>query len=75
MAAGVIEVEDAGVPPTKLQTYPVALAEEVLVNCATKGAQPLLLETVNVAVGACTICTLWVEVVVPQALVAVSTTV
>ena len=68
-------VELNGVPPGKLQAYPVVLADALLVNCTVVDTQPLVGVPVKFAVGGVAMVTTWVAVLVPQALVAVSTTV
>ena len=68
-------MELAGLPPGNCQLKEAVFAEEVLVYCTLNGAQPLVLDAVNPAVGGVVTTTVWVAVVDPQGLVAVSTTV
>ena len=75
ITVGFCAVEVAGVPPGNCQLKVVAFAEDVLVYCTLKGAQPVALIAVKAAVGGVTTTTVWVAVVEPQALVAVRITV
>ena len=62
-------------PPGNSQAKVDAFAEEVLLKVTLNGAQPLVDPlTLNPAVGGVTMVTVCVAVEVPQALVAVSTT-
>ena len=67
-------VEVAGVPPGKVQAQAVAFAEELLAKETTSGPQPLVTEGVNAAEIEVEIVTISVEVLMPQAFVAVKTT-
>ena len=68
-------VLDAGAPPGNDQLKLVALAEDAFINVTLRGPQPLVGVAENPAVGGVRMVMVWVNVFVPQALVAVSTTV
>ena len=68
-------MELLGFPPGNVHSKFVAFELEVLLNNTVKGAQPLVGLAVNPATGGVTTVTVCVLVAVPQALVAVNTTV
>jgi hypothetical protein len=73
--SGFCSVEVAGEPPGNSQLKLVLFEDEVLVNCTVNAAQPEVTFDVKLAVGPVNTVTVLVEVLVPQVLVAVSTTV
>jgi hypothetical protein len=72
---GFCALEVEGVPPGNCHSKVALLAEELLLNWTLSGPQPVALLALNPAVGGVTMTTVWVEVLEPQAFVAVKVTV
>lgn len=72
---GLASVELEGVPPGNNHAKVVALGDERLLYCTVRDVQPVVGVALKAAVGGVMMVTVWVAVEVPQAFVAVNTTV